>query len=348
MRPKKIAILGFLLSIFLVVSPEISKANSITSTVLACSQSESTPSNVGTLVLAAQNQHLTSTEWGIRQGCFKKYGLTIKTLPVTSAAIGIAGLISGTYDLTATSPVTFIQANINGGFAGKIIAPRHGYSADELSRARREPFFPGELLLQTAVIVREDSEIKSWKDLNKKKIVVQTIQTADHAGVLLAMRSEGIRNPKSEFLTMTAAQMADALKSGDVDAVVANDPFATQMALNGGRIIGYPQAFFAEPGSAVVFSSSAETSRNKAREMRLFRLATLEINKLLNRPENETSFRKVIVDVTKVSPEVASKARLPLMMEKNITISEIAFIPSKLKKVGFLKGRFDLGPLLFR
>jgi NitT/TauT family transport system substrate-binding protein len=336
----------FLLPLILIFIPAISKADT-TTPVLACSQPASAPSDAGTLILAAQNQQLTSTEWGIRQGCFKKYGLTIKTASITSSTIGIAGVISGSYDLTATSPVNLIQAKINGGFAGKIIAPKHGYSAEELSRAKREPYFPGELLLQTAVIVRANSDIKSWKDLDKRKIAVQTFQSADHAGVLLGMRSDGIRNPKSEFLVMPPSQMVDALKRGDVDAVIGNDPFATQMVLDGGRIIGYPQSFFAEPGSAVVFLSSTETSNKKAREMRIFRKATLEINSLLNKPENEASFRKVVVDVTKVSVEVASKNRIPLMMEKSVTISEIAYIPSKLKKVGFLKGRFDLGPLLF-
>jgi hypothetical protein len=82
--------------------------------------------------------------------------------------------------------------------------------------------------------------------------------------------------------------------------------------------------------------------------MRIFQKATLEINKLLNKPENEANFRKIIAELTKVSPEVSARTRLPLMMEQNITISELAFIPSKLKKVGFMKGRFDLGPLIFR
>ncbi len=346
MYVRKNLISVFLLPLILVLTPGISKADT-TAPALACGQQASTPNAVGTLILAAQNQQLTSTEWGIRQGCFKKYGLTIKTTSITSSNIGIAGLISGSYDLTATSPVNLIQAKINSGFAAKIIAPKHGYSAEELARARQEPFFPGELLLQTAVIVRPGSNIKGWKDLDKKKIAVQTFQSADHAGLILGLRSEGIRSPKPELLSMPPSQMVDALKRGDIDAAIMNDPFATQMVLDGGRIIGYPQTFFTEPGSAVVFLSSAEISKEKAREMRLFRKATLEINALLNKPENEASFRKVVVDVTKVSAEVAAKTRMPLMMEKSVTIPEIAFIPNKLKKVGFLKGRFDLGPLLF-
>ncbi len=322
-------------------------AESTTST-LACAQPSSKPNEVGTLVLAGQNQQLTSTEWGIQQGCFKKYGLTIKTTSISSATVGLAGVISGSYDMTTTTPTNLIQAKLNGNFPGKIIAPRHGYSAAELDRAKIEPFYPGELLLQTALIVRSDSKIKNWKDLDKKKVGVQTIQSADQTGLLLAMRGQGVRNPKTEFIAMPGAQMSDALKRGDVDAVIAPDPYASQLVSSGNIINGYPQAYFAEPGPAVVFLSSVETTRSKARELRIFQKATLEINRLLNKKENEDSFRKVIAEVTKVSPEIAAKTRLPIMMENYTTIPELAYIPSKLKKVGFLKGRFELGPILFR
>ena len=315
---------------------------------LACSQPASKPMDAGTLVLAGQNQQLTSTEWGIQQGCFKKYGLTIKTSSIANATVGIAGVISGAYDLTTTTPTNLIQAKINGSFNGKIIAPRHGYSAAELLRAKSQPYFPGELLLQTALIVRADSKIKSWKDLDKKKIAIQTIQSADQTGVLLAMRSQGVQKPKTEFIAMTAAQMPDVLTRGDVDAVVVPDPYATQMVLGGNGIIGYPQAYFAEPGPAVVFLSSSETAQKKAREMRIFQKATLEINRLLNKKENDASFKKVVAEVTKVSAETAAKTRSPLFMENNVTIPELAYIPNKLKKVGFLKGRFELAPILFR
>ena len=336
------------ISAALLISTIPSQGSADSASSLACSQSTTSPIDSGTLVLAAQNAQLTSTEWGIRQGCFKKYGLNVKTVSITSSTIGLAGVISGSYDLTATTPTNLIQANFNGNFPGKIIAPRHGYSKEELARAKMEPLFPGELLLQTAVIVRANSSIKSWKDLDKRKIGTQAFQSADHAGTLLAMKNEGVRKPKSEFLTIPSTQMPDALRRGDVDAIIANDPIATQLILEGNRIIGYPQSYFAGVGPAVVFISSSDGVKSKAKELRIFQKATLEINRLLNKEEHELSFRKVISEVTKVSSEVAGKVRLPIMLEKNVTIPELSYIPSNLKRVGFIKGRFELGQLLFR
>jgi len=317
-------------------------------TLLACTQPTKAPKDLGTLVMAGQSAQLTSVEWGAQQGCFKKYGLEVKTTSIASSQIGIAGLVSETYDLTVTTPTNLILAMANGDFAGKIIAPRHGYTVAEIARAKREPLYPGELLLQTVVIVKKDSLIASWKDLERRKIGIRSIKGADHAGVLLAMRSFGANTAKVEFLTMTDAQMAVALGRGDIDAAVPSDPNASQMILDGARVIGYPYAYYAEPGVAIAYISSQSIVSKKSAALRAFQKATLEINRLLNIASNEASFRRTIAKVTGVSEEAAAKGRLPVMMETNITFSQIAYIPHQLKLLGFTKSRVNLAPVLFR
>ena len=321
------------------------QANEVTP--LACKSLQGV-ADVGSLVIGAANQQLPTIEWGIRQGCFKKFGLTVKSSPVASFPVGVAGLIGKSYDLYVTTSANVIKSVTDGSFAGKYVAPKYGYTASELLRAKSAPFYPGEMLMGSGVIVSKESGIKTFMDLNNKKVAVLSIDGVDQAGILLALREAGIRNPKTEFLVLSNIQMADALKRGDVDAVVAIDPYASQIVKDGGQVIGYPQAYFQEPGPAVVFMSSAEIVNSKARVMRVFQKANLEINRLLNQPENEASLRQIIAEVTKVSPEIANKVRLSKMSETNITISQLSYLPSKLKKVGFMKGRFDLGPIIFK
>ena len=104
-----------------------------TTTTTACVQSPTAPNDLGTLTLASQIAQLPTVEWGIQQGCFKKYGLTIKTVPVATSQIAMAGLVGGTYDLVVNTPTNLLLANGNGNFSGVFVAPRHGYSAEELS-----------------------------------------------------------------------------------------------------------------------------------------------------------------------------------------------------------------------
>jgi hypothetical protein len=56
----------------------------------------------------------------------------------------------------------------------------------------------------------------------------------------------------------------------------------------------------------------------------------------------------VIAEVTKVSPDVAGKVKLSSMSESDLTISQLSYLPNKLKRVGFMKGRFEIGPIIFR
>lgn len=337
----------FFVSFFLISSVSLSPVGANEESSPLCVVSLNV-ADLGSLVIGASNQNVPTIEWGIRQGCFKKYGLSVKASSVASFPVGIAGLVSKSYDIYATTPVNVIKSVAEGTFDGRFIAAKHGYSETELLRAKTPPFLTDELLMSTAVVVLKSSTIKTLKDLNNKKVAVLSTQGVDQAGIILAMREAGIRKPKTEFLVLSNVQMGDALKRGDVDAVVAIDPFASQMIKDGGEIIGYPQAFFQEPGPAIVFMSSGEIVNSKARAMRAFQKANLEINRLLNKEENEKSLRAVIAEVTKVSQDVANRAKLSTMSETVLTVSQLSYLPNKLKRVGFMKGRFEIGPIIFR
>lgn len=345
MKTNKFAVLLSAVLSFAVIGADAAISDS--QPQLAC-KSTSSSSEIGQLVVAASIQNLPSVEWGIRQGCFKKYGLSIKTAPVATFPLGLAGLISKSYDIYGTTPVNFLKAIADGAFKGKIVASKYGYTASELERVKQEPLFPGELLMGTALIVKKNSSISNYKDLVGKKVAILSFQGADHAGLLLALREAGIRNPKIEFLALSNTQMSDALKNGDVDAIVSADPIASQIIHDFGKVVAYPGFYMQEIGTAYVFITSAETAQDKAPALRAYQKANLEINKLLNRPENEASYRKTISEVSKVSLEVANSSRIPVFSETNLTISQLAYLPSRLKKVGFFKGRFELGPVIFR
>ncbi len=323
---------------------------------LACASTKTAAKPLGTLKVAGQLTQLPSVKWGIEQGCFKKYGLEIETSVVATTQIGAAGLVGGSYDVSITTPLNLFLANANENFSGVIVAPRHGYTPQELTRAKIQPFFPNELLLQTALIVGKGSSIPvdGWKDLEGKKVAIQSFLSSDHAGTSIAMTKFGADYRRVEFLTLTSQQMGDALARGNVDAAIVNDPFATQIVLGGGKVIGYPNAYFAEPGSkndasvAVVYASLSSITTAKRKAFKAFQSATLEINKLLNNPANEVSYRKTIQDFTGVTAAAAAKVRLPYMIERNIVADDVSYIPKKLFKIGFTKKKITAIPAIFR
>jgi NitT/TauT family transport system substrate-binding protein len=300
------------------------------------------------LIVAGKADQVSDLEWGTQQGCFKKYGLTIKYTLASSNAVAVAGLVSGSFDLIISGPATLIQSIANGSFPMKIVAPRYAYSAEELSRAKQDPLYPGEMLLEAAVIVKKDSPIKSWKDLEKHKVGVPNLQGSTHGGVLMGIRASGGNSSLAEMLVVPAAQGYAALKRGDIDAIALSEPFASQAILDGGRVIGYPGAYFFQSGAAQVYSSSDAIVAKRRDAMLAFQKAILEINRLLNRPENEASRRKIISTVTGVDAATVEKTRLPFLMEKNVTFGEIRYLPKELKDLGFTKSIIALSSILFK
>jgi NitT/TauT family transport system substrate-binding protein len=322
---------------------------------LACPTPTTAVKSLGKIRVAGQAAQLPGVRWGIEQGCFKKYGLTVETSVVATSQIGLAGVVGGSYDVVTTTPINLFLANANENFLGVIVAPRHGYVPQELSRAKVQPYFPNELLLQTALIVGKGSSIPvdGWKQLVGKKVAIQSFLSSDHAGIAVAMAKNGADYKKTEFLNMTSQQMGEALARGDIDAAVINDPYATQAILAGGKVIGYPNAYFAEPGSkndasvAVIYASIKSVTSKKRQAIKAFQRATLEINALLNKPANEASYRVTIQNVTGATAAAVAKQKLPYLIERSLVPDDLSYIPAKLFQIGFIKEKIRTYPSLF-
>ena len=327
-----------------------------TGTTNACPQSKSDAKYIGKLRVAGQISQIPSVQWGIDNGCYKKYGLVVQANSVATTQIAVAGLVGGSYEIIINTPTNLFLANANEGFDGVIIAPRHGYAPEELIRAKLEPVYTGELFLQSALVARRDAGIRvnNWADLEGKKIATQSFLGADHAAVAYAMRSAGADYKKTEFLTLSSQQMVEALKRGDIDAATINEPFASAAVLAGGIVIGNQPAYYVQAGYlgdtgvAVVYASNAKTVKKNTKAMRAFQKATLEINRLLNRPEYETSFRRTYQSVTGVTPAAAAELKLPTMIERNLTPTDISYIPAKLFDIGFIREKIKTAPIIFK
>jgi len=332
---------------FVLLSSLICISSSIASQTL-CHPQKDNAKSAPTLIVAGQLAQLPSVQWGIEQNCFRQFGLNVKTSIVATSTIAIAGLVGGSYDLAVTTPTNLIQAKMNGAIPGVFVAPRHEYTGEELVRAKLDPLYPGRLLLQTALIVNAKSPIQDWKDLENKTVAIQNFQNADHAGLLLAVMGGGGDSTKVHIVVLPSQQMGSALASGNVDGVIASEPFASQIIQNGGRVFGYTNAYFAEPGVAVGYASTTQIIRKKMKEMVAFRKATLFINHLLNDPNNINSYRNTIMSFSGITKEAAAKVYLQVMGEKNLTLDDIQNAIRKLQKVGFITGRLDPKTMLMK
>jgi NitT/TauT family transport system substrate-binding protein len=314
---------------------------------VSCTQPAKAPKDLGTLVVANKADHASALEWGIQAGCYKKYGLTIKNVLVASNPVAAAGLVSNSYDLIVSAPSSLIQLMGNGDFPVRIIAPRFGYTQADLTRAKQDPLYPGEMILEVGLVVKKDSPIRTWKDLQHRKVGLATIQGPTHAGILLAIKASHGDPSSIQIVILPAAQSSAALQRGDVDAVAVSEPYASQAILDGGRLLGYPGAYFYRPSPANVYATSDAILQKRKAAMRAFQKATLEVNHLLNQPENEASFRKIYAKFTGVDDAAAASAKLPVLRERNVSLAELHFLPSLLYQLGFTRTKVDISSLVF-
>jgi NitT/TauT family transport system substrate-binding protein len=319
-----------------------------TATETACSQPTTAPKDLGTLVVAGRVENAAAIVWGSEQGCFKKYGLDIKNSIVASTPLAVAGLVSNSFDLIASTPSILIQAMTNGDFPVRIIAPRFGYTASEISRAKQDPLYPGELLMEVGLIVRNDSKIKTFKDLQNRKVGLSTLQSSSHAGVLLGVKAQRGDPSSVQIVVVPSAQASAALKRKDVDAIAVAEPFASQAITDGGRLIGYPGAYYYKPSPAIVYASSEDIVQKKRQALKAFQKAVLEINRLLNQPQYDSGYRKIYASVAGIDAEAVAKVHLPELMETNVSLAQLHFIPFVLYQLGFTRTKIDISSIVFK
>jgi phosphoribosyl-dephospho-CoA transferase len=99
---------------------------------------------------------------------------------------------------------------------------------------------------------------------------------------------------------------------------------------------------------AVAYLSNTDAVKKNTKAMRAFQKATLEINRLLNKSENDAALRKTYMTVTGVTAAAAAKVKLPTMIERNLIAADISYIPSKLFDIGFIREKIKVAPIIFK
>jgi NitT/TauT family transport system substrate-binding protein len=147
----------------------------------------------------------------IHNGYFRELGLEIDTSPSTGGAIGIPGLIGGSFDITYGNIVSGFLANQQG-LDVRVIAPGTKL-ADKTTDT-------------TPIITRSDSGIKTGKDLEGKTFAVNTRNNVLWLYARAWIKATGGDPDKVSFKEVPFPQIEDALLQKRVDAAFLVAPFS--------------------------------------------------------------------------------------------------------------------------
>lgn len=257
--------------------------------------------------------------WGVQERCFEKYGVEIESVAGSSQAARTAGLVGGSLDVAAQHVRFITQTMANGEFNPLFISAHYGVSQDALNQAQNATTFNGELLFESALIAGQDSGISDWRDLDRKQIGVINVTSVDAKGLSNVSDEVNLNFNSLTLVQLDQQEILNGLLRGDLDAGVISGSLALEAINNGGTLIGYPGAFFVEPGVLLLWVANADVSDPKIEALSRFQKALWEIYSHLEDPDYQEDLLDLMEKKYELEPATRAAIRLPDLMPRQVT-----------------------------
>jgi NitT/TauT family transport system substrate-binding protein len=232
---------------------------------------------------------------GMKQGVFEKHGLKLSVTQILTGTALTAAITSGKSDV-GTNSLTSMSTAISNGVPVKMVT---AVSAMPTAKS------------YVNVLVKKDSDIKDFGDLQGKTIATVNLQGLFEIGVRNAIEKGGGDPSKVKAIAMAPTDEPAALEAGRVDAIVLQSPFL-ETAMAGGKFreLGNPFGLLDYTIASGAFFSSNKVIAEKADALKAFKEAYTESTALI--ADDEDAARAVIPDFTELKPDVIKTIGLPV------------------------------------
>ncbi|MFD0855177.1 ABC transporter substrate-binding protein, partial [Actinomadura adrarensis] len=233
---------------------------------------------------------------GDKQGIFAEHGIKLDIKTGQGGAALVPSVVSGEYQFAFSNMVSVLSGRAQG-------LPLKVIGAGSNSTGVRGKDV-------TMIRVREDSPIKTAKDLEGRKVAVNTLNSLLQMLGDVSVRTAGGDPSKVQYLEMPFPDGAAALKKGTVDAMVTAEPFDTIPAQDGTRVIASPYPDMAQGSltTSVYFASEQQIQKNP----KLYAALQKAINESLTyAQQHPDEVRAQLAEFTQIEPAIREKVTLP-------------------------------------
>ena len=262
------------------------------------------------------SDHDTAMYVAEAQKQYEAQGLKVKTVQFNNGGDLMNAMASGDVDVGYVG-ITPVLSSIEKGVPVKVVS--------------------GAQIEGSGVVVSADSGINSLADLKGKKIGTPGAATIQNMIITYALNQSGVSTDDVELVAMKAAQMTDALKAGQIDAMICWEPYSSIAVNNGyGKLLENTSEIIPGHPCCVVAASQSFIDNHPD-----------ELKKILAIHENATDF-------TNENPKEAA-ALLPddIVPDKDLQagiIADTTFVSGldddyKQKVMDFMQLGVDLGLL---
>ncbi|MFC6017021.1 ABC transporter substrate-binding protein [Plantactinospora solaniradicis] len=263
--------------------------------------------------------------FGIQKGFFAERGLNVELVRQQGGAAIVPGLVSGDLAIGGSNAVSMLLARSRG-VPVQIIAPGTSVGADPAKDF-------------SAVIVAENSPIRSIADLAGRTVAVNTLTNVSEI-VLKASLEEAGADPKSlKFLELGFPEMLPAITQHRVDAALVIEPFATIAASQATRVVFRPYVE-AKPNLAVgTYSASESYIKANPGIVRAFQEAAARTAAHIT--ANPEEYRTALPAVANVRADLAPKVNIPVWGTR-VDVESLEFFADRMLRYGLVETKPDV------
>lgn len=238
----------------------------------------------------------TAPIWlGKAKGFFEEEGLDLDIQTATGGSAIVPGVQSGSYDFAFSNLISPMVAN-DKGLDMKLVANGATTSGDTT-------------IDFGAVVVNDDSPIKSPKDLAGKKVSVNNLSNIGDTTISQVVTDAGGDPGTIDFVEVPFPDAPAALENGIVDAAWILDPFLTQSLAEGSRIV---TTNFSDFHPELDIAGYFTTKANVESKPELTAKFTRAMNKSLEFAQaNPKEVRDIVGTYTKIDADTREKIVLP-------------------------------------
>lgn len=233
----------------------------------------------------------------IKQGYFADENLEVDTTPTAGGAVGIPALVAGQVQFASSNTISVA------------IAADKGLGIKLVSAGSDTGTEPPDL---AAMVVKPGSKIKSGRDLEGKRLAVNTRLNIIWLYANAWVQKTGGDPKKVTYVEIPFPQMIDAVKNGQVAAAFAIEPFlSAALASHSVEFIGWPYNTVQKgiPVSGYVATDAYIKAHPDIvkRWVRAYDRGVDWVNQHMNKPE----FNQLVSSYTKMPVKLVQALHLP-------------------------------------
>jgi NitT/TauT family transport system substrate-binding protein len=266
---------------------------------------------------------------GADKGFFREEGIDVSFRPFAGGAEVIPQIIGGDVHFAFGNPVSLAFAQQRGIELRYVTEGVQGGSSERDST--------------NGLIVHEDSDIRSVRDLAGKTFAVNVLQSLGEVTIMTALEKAGVDTSKLKFVEVPFPDMLPALERRQFDVAWLPEPFVSQAVAAGHRKLLDPMVATYPRLTLSGYFGSAKFIEENGDLVERFQRA---MNRSLDyAAAHEDEARQAIVENTEIPPPVVEKMPLPYWTS-DLNEESIRVLIGRAEKYDYFDEDIDVDALL--